>query len=143
MFGVLTVSDRASGGVYRDLSGPAILQFLGEAVHSECAPLSTPAASRPPKKQIVMMHWVPEPPAGSSTPPHGTEADSSLLPRVASWRPQLCVAGTVSEPHRSSPTKFPHTVFSDVSVGFRASAMSSRSRTTHRRGKGMPPLAAR
>jgi molybdopterin biosynthesis enzyme MoaB len=34
-FGVVTVSDRASGGVYQDQSGPAILQFLAEAVHSE------------------------------------------------------------------------------------------------------------
>lgn len=34
-FGVITVSDRASGGVYTDQSGPAILQFLAEAVHSE------------------------------------------------------------------------------------------------------------
>ena len=33
-FGVLTVSDRASGGVYEDLSGPAILQFFAEAVAS-------------------------------------------------------------------------------------------------------------
>ncbi len=34
-FGVVTVSDRASGGVYADLSGPAIVQFLTEAVRSE------------------------------------------------------------------------------------------------------------
>ena len=53
VFGVLTVSDRASGGVYRDLSGPAILQFLGEAVHSECAPPSTPAASSPSREHIA------------------------------------------------------------------------------------------
>lgn len=33
--GVLTVSDRASSGVYQDVSGPAILQFFGEAIHSE------------------------------------------------------------------------------------------------------------
>jgi hypothetical protein len=33
-FGVLTVSDRASAGVYDDLSGPAILQFFAEAVQS-------------------------------------------------------------------------------------------------------------
>ncbi|PNH01522.1 Molybdopterin adenylyltransferase [Tetrabaena socialis] len=33
-FGVLTVSDRASAGVYDDLSGPAILGFFGEAVAS-------------------------------------------------------------------------------------------------------------
>jgi molybdopterin adenylyltransferase len=33
-FGVLTVSDRASGGVYDDLSGPAILQFFAYAVES-------------------------------------------------------------------------------------------------------------
>lgn len=35
IFGVVTVSDRASGGVYQDLSGPAILQFLADAVHSQ------------------------------------------------------------------------------------------------------------
>lgn len=33
-FGVLTISDRASAGIYEDLSGPAILQFFHEAVHS-------------------------------------------------------------------------------------------------------------
>lgn len=33
-FGVITVSDRASTGVYNDLSGPAILQFFAEAVES-------------------------------------------------------------------------------------------------------------
>ena len=33
-FGVLTVSDRASAGVYEDLSGPAILRFFSEAVAS-------------------------------------------------------------------------------------------------------------
>ncbi len=33
-FGVLTVSDRASSGVYEDLSGPAILGFFAEAVAS-------------------------------------------------------------------------------------------------------------
>ena len=31
---VLTVSDRASTGVYEDLSGPAILQFFVDAVDS-------------------------------------------------------------------------------------------------------------
>lgn len=34
VFGVITVSDRASSGVYEDLSGPAIVQFLQEAVQS-------------------------------------------------------------------------------------------------------------
>ena len=33
-FGVLTASDRASAGDYEDLSGPAIEEFLGEAVTS-------------------------------------------------------------------------------------------------------------
>ena len=33
-FGVVTVSDRASTGVYNDLSGPAIVQFFHEAVKS-------------------------------------------------------------------------------------------------------------
>ena len=33
-FGVVTVSDRASQGVYDDLSGPAILHFFQEAVKS-------------------------------------------------------------------------------------------------------------
>jgi molybdopterin adenylyltransferase len=36
-FGVLTVSDRASGGVYDDLSGPAILGFFADAVASPWA----------------------------------------------------------------------------------------------------------
>lgn len=34
VFGVVTVSDRASCGVYEDLSGPAILQFFHEAIKS-------------------------------------------------------------------------------------------------------------
>jgi hypothetical protein len=34
VFGVITVSDRASSGVYEDLSGPAILQFFHEAIES-------------------------------------------------------------------------------------------------------------
>ncbi len=33
-FGIVTVSDRASAGVYEDLSGPAILNFFKEAVKS-------------------------------------------------------------------------------------------------------------
>ena len=33
-FGIVTVSDRASAGVYEDLSGPAILNFFREAVKS-------------------------------------------------------------------------------------------------------------
>ncbi|MDD3343960.1 MAG: molybdopterin adenylyltransferase [Sulfurospirillaceae bacterium] len=33
--GILTVSDRASAGVYEDLSGKAILQTLGEYIKSE------------------------------------------------------------------------------------------------------------
>lgn len=32
--GVLTVSDRASAGVYEDLSGPAILACFGQAIAS-------------------------------------------------------------------------------------------------------------
>ena len=34
IFGVVTVSDRASAGVYSDESGPAILQFFSEAIKS-------------------------------------------------------------------------------------------------------------
>ena len=34
-FGIVTVSDRASTGVYDDLSGPAILQFFHEAIKSK------------------------------------------------------------------------------------------------------------
>lgn len=34
VFGVITVSDRASTGVYQDLSGPAILRFFQEAIQS-------------------------------------------------------------------------------------------------------------
>jgi molybdopterin adenylyltransferase len=38
LFGIVTVSDRASAGVYEDLSGPSILQFFKEAIKSQCAP---------------------------------------------------------------------------------------------------------
>ena len=34
-FGVLTASDRASDGTYEDLSGPAIVNFLNEAIQSK------------------------------------------------------------------------------------------------------------
>lgn len=34
IFGVVTVSDRASQGVYDDISGPAILEFFQEAIKS-------------------------------------------------------------------------------------------------------------
>lgn len=34
VFGILTVSDRASQGVYDDVSGPAILGFFHEAIKS-------------------------------------------------------------------------------------------------------------
>ena len=37
-FGIVTVSDRASTGIYDDLSGPAILQFFHEAIKSRCHP---------------------------------------------------------------------------------------------------------
>lgn len=33
-FGILTISDRASTGVYEDLSGPAIAEFFKEAIKS-------------------------------------------------------------------------------------------------------------
>ena len=35
IFGVLTVSDRASKGIYEDESGPAIVEFFHEAIKSE------------------------------------------------------------------------------------------------------------
>ncbi len=34
LFGVVTVSDRASEGVYDDISGPAIIEFFQEAIKS-------------------------------------------------------------------------------------------------------------
>lgn len=33
--GIVTISDRASQGVYEDLSGPAILHFFHEAIKSK------------------------------------------------------------------------------------------------------------
>ena len=47
MFGVLTVSDRASQKVYDDISGPAILQFFQQAIKSKYfqCPCSTTAMS--------------------------------------------------------------------------------------------------
>ena len=35
IFGVLTVSDRASKGIYDDESGPELLNFFHEAIRSE------------------------------------------------------------------------------------------------------------
>lgn len=37
IFGVLTVSDRASKGIYNDESGPEVLNFFHEAIRSEYA----------------------------------------------------------------------------------------------------------
>ncbi len=34
IFGVVTVSDRASEGVYDDISGPAIIEFFQETIKS-------------------------------------------------------------------------------------------------------------
>jgi hypothetical protein len=34
VFGIVTVSDRASAGIYNDDSGPAILGFFAEAIKS-------------------------------------------------------------------------------------------------------------
>ncbi len=34
-FGILTISDRASGGIYEDLSGPAIRDYLSRAFRDE------------------------------------------------------------------------------------------------------------
>jgi molybdopterin adenylyltransferase len=42
VFGVVTVSDRASAGTYSDLSGPAILQFFSEAIKSRCSLIYIP-----------------------------------------------------------------------------------------------------
>ena len=41
IFGVLTVSDRASKGIYDDESGPEILKFFHEAMRSEYAPIAS------------------------------------------------------------------------------------------------------
>ena len=43
-FGIVTVSDRASTGIYDDLSGPAILQFFHEAI--------SPGATRHPATHL-------------------------------------------------------------------------------------------
>ncbi len=53
-FGVVTVSDRASTGVYEDLSGPAILQFFAEAVQSECARIMWPCLDRATATVLVL-----------------------------------------------------------------------------------------
>ena len=37
--GIVTISDRASAGVYEDRSGPAIIAFLGEALVSPWEPV--------------------------------------------------------------------------------------------------------
>lgn len=39
-FGIVTVSDRASAGIYEDESGPAILRFFHEAIKSRWATVS-------------------------------------------------------------------------------------------------------
>ena len=57
-FGVVTVSDRASTGIYEDISGPAILQFFSEAVQSM---LTSPPPPLPPPYflvQVLPLHTV-------------------------------------------------------------------------------------
>lgn len=49
-FGVVTVSDRASSGVYEDLSGPSILQFFHEAVAS---PWTAKYVVIPDEQQVI------------------------------------------------------------------------------------------
>lgn len=44
-FGIVTVSDRASAGVYDDASGPAILQFFHEAIKSRRAAAAAAACT--------------------------------------------------------------------------------------------------
>jgi hypothetical protein len=58
-FGVLTVSDRASGGVYDDLSGPAILGFFGEAVASPWEAEYRVVADERPDIEAAIIEMVP------------------------------------------------------------------------------------
>lgn len=57
-FGVLTVSDRASSGVYKDLSGPAILQFFQEAVESPWEAVYRVVADEQPDIEAALIDMV-------------------------------------------------------------------------------------
>ncbi len=57
-FGVLTVSDRASSGVYEDLSGPAILQFFQEAVESPWEAVYRVIADEQPDIEAALIDMV-------------------------------------------------------------------------------------
>lgn len=50
IFGVVTVSDRASKGIYEDLSGPAIVDFFREAIES---PWTTHCKLIPDEAEII------------------------------------------------------------------------------------------
>ena len=56
-FGVITVSDRASAGIYDDLSGPAILRFFAEAIKSEWVP-HCPHMPCPCGATIAFCHYI-------------------------------------------------------------------------------------
>lgn len=57
-FGVLTVSDRASAGVYEDLSGPAILNFFADAVASPWAAEYAVVADERPAIEAALVDLV-------------------------------------------------------------------------------------
>ncbi len=47
-FGIVTVSDRASAGVYEDASGPAILGFFHDAISTRWVPEHMGGPNRAP-----------------------------------------------------------------------------------------------
>ena len=58
IFGVVTVSDRASAGAYSDLSGPAILQFFNEAIKSRCGSKNQEARHKRCKQSNLFVHYI-------------------------------------------------------------------------------------
>lgn len=58
VFGVVTVSDRASAGTYSDLSGPAILQFFSEAIKSRCGLIYNPRSAAMCDGAVLCKHVV-------------------------------------------------------------------------------------
>uniref|UniRef100_A0A061SHD3 molybdopterin molybdotransferase n=1 Tax=Tetraselmis sp. GSL018 TaxID=582737 RepID=A0A061SHD3_9CHLO len=59
-FGVLTVSDRASAGIYEDESGPAIISFFSEAVNSPWEAISLIVPDDKSQIQEKIIHLVDE-----------------------------------------------------------------------------------
>ena len=96
-FGVLTISDRASAGVYEDLSGPAILQFFAEAIDSPWQAVYRVVPDEQPLIEQAIIDMV-GPPIGRAGRPATHWHDQAAAPQhvaISTWGPRdsCCIRG--------------------------------------------------